>query len=96
MIFSNSSSVKTSAGKPGSGLTESRLENSGLLSSPEWVSWKMKRVFGLTSFMRPTNLVSGSLVLRHDEQLVHARAVLIGDGDRFQADHPASPLNRFS
>ena len=27
-----------------------------------------------------------SLVLRHDEQLVHARAVLIGDGDRFQAD----------
>ena len=57
MIFSNSSSVKTSAWNPGRGLTERRLENSGLLNSPEWVNWKRKMLLELTSFKRLTNLV---------------------------------------
>ncbi len=87
MIFSNSSSVNTSALKPGSGLTDRRLENSGLLSSPEWVSWKMKSGLGVDLSHAPDKFGQGGLVLGHDEQLVHARAVLIRDGDRLQADH---------
>ncbi len=96
MIFSNSSSVKTSAVKPGSGLTERRFENSGLLNSPEWVSWKMKRVLGFTSRMRWTNLVSAGWFLGMMNSWFMRERFLSVMVIASRLTKPASPLNRFS
>ena len=54
----------------------------------------MKRGLGFTSRMRRTNFVQRRLVLGHDEHLVHARAILICDGDRLKADQSRFTLEQ--
>ena len=86
MIFSTSSSVSRSPPNPYTGFTVTRLENSGSLISPEWVSWKTNlgaRIDLLDAFDKFGQSLD---ITRHDLELGFPGPAFIGDGDRFQID----------